>query len=127
MTTNIDLYMSYTEQAGKLCRQLALVGAGLIWLFHGSVVGSGNVLFSPLNPGLIWSLGLICFSLTIDILQYSIGSIFWYKKASANGVGAAKDATCLISFANWCIGLKLASMFISYACLGLFLLKTPFL
>lgn len=123
MTTNTEMYQSYTGQAGNLSRQLALVGAGLIWVFHGLAAGKERELSVALDPCLTWSLYFICGSLVVDVAQYSIGSIFWYKAFSNSPEGEAKDAKGAILFANTCIFLKLGAMTFAYLFIVIFLFR----
>ena len=127
MTTNTDMYRSYTESAGKLSRQLALIGGGLIWLFHGQVAGTTGELAVALDYWLARALSLICASILIDVLQESIGSFLWYKEFKKCADGQAENARRPICFANVCIFLKLFFMSLAYVFLIIFLIRTQIL
>ncbi len=127
MTTNTDMYRSYTSDAGNLSRQLALVGAAIIWTFHGILTKSGNPLLICLNDWLVWSLYFICGSLLVDVIQYAVGSFLWYQEFDGSPDGDAKDSTSPITFANWTIGIKLSLMCIAYGFIFIFLLSTKLL
>ncbi|WP_286235607.1 hypothetical protein [Thalassotalea sediminis] len=123
--TPTDMYRSYTESAGKLCRQLAIISVALIWLFHNQSIDSENPLLTNLNCLLKFSFGFTFLSLFFDVLQEAIGSLLWYKEFKKTDNDDATKCSRPIYFANGCIILKLICMFTSYVLLGIFFLKTP--
>ena len=122
-----DMYRSYTESAGKYCRQLGLISVALIWLFHNKTIGSGEPLLTNLNCFLKVAFLFTLLSLIIDLVQEAIGSFLWHIefKDESNKGKSAEDCTTPINFANGCIVLKLITMCISYAFLATFFFKTP--
>lgn len=119
------MYKMYTDHAGSLSRHLALIGGGLVWLFHEKISGSENVLLVNLDCLLGVALTLICLSLLIDVVQALIGSLLWYKAFNKAPAGEAQDSKCPIYFANSCISIKLILMCLAYILLIFFLFKTP--
>lgn len=65
-------YEDLSASASNICRQLCFAGIGIIWIYNKAKdsVSIPDELQTPLF--------LLVISLSIDILQYVIGSILWY-------------------------------------------------
>lgn len=114
----IELFRKYTNKAGDISRQLGLAGIALIWLLHGQAVTA------PLKDNLNFAFWCITISLTLDILQYIIGSAMWGINSSEDDATSCK-LTIRISVAF--IFLKLVTMFLGYVGILLYLKNSGFL
>ena len=65
-------YYSITGKTSDVARQLAFAGIALIWIFK-----SGDSRTFQIPKDFIYPLGIFCFALACDLLQYIIGSIIW--------------------------------------------------
>jgi len=65
-------YYELSGLASTVCRQLALGGIALIWVFK---IGNGSSMALP-NSLMIPS-GFLAFSLICDLLQYVLAAIIW--------------------------------------------------
>ena len=124
-STTEDMYRSYTESAGKYCRQLAIICAALIWLFHTKTVDTNNPILVELNCILKVSFAFTLLSLFFDLVQEARCSYLWRNEFKADGEKLAKDCDKPINAANFFIVCKISSMAISYIFLAAFIFSSP--
>jgi len=110
-----NAYEGLSGKASDIIRQLGLAGVGLIWIFK---VSSGTSF--ALEPKLLRGFFLIFLALTLDLLQYLVGTATWHiyfcKKENEN-VGRAKEfkAPRWINLPTWTLfWMKAAAMFAAY-------------
>lgn len=65
-------YDYYTGKASDINRSLALAGVAIVWLFRNP---EGSKTLFPDN--LLYPLWFLIISLSLDLLQYFLGAIFW--------------------------------------------------
>lgn len=115
--TGREMFRKYTGKAGDINRQLGLAGIALIWLLHGRSINT------PLKDSLMVAFWCIAISLTLDLAQYIVGSIMWGWNFKAN------DATTCNKTIGTSVGfifVKLIIMFVGYAAILYFLIRTGF-
>jgi hypothetical protein len=121
ISTNEEVFKYYTEKAGDINRQFGLVAVGLIWLFHGIEVSSGQELLKSLDTFLKFALYCTSISLSIDLFQYIIGSLMWHSEFIRDPTGKASKCRKSIGVSVGLIVIKLISMLSAYISILLFL------
>jgi hypothetical protein len=112
--TTEHYFQYYTQKAGDIARQLGLVGAVITWTFNVALKSEG------FNSVLLWVLALIFLSLSIDAIQYIIGSLLWKNEWNKDSSKKAKDCTGTVRTLLFFIGIKLVVMLIAYFVLAVF-------
>lgn len=111
-----DAYETLSGKASDIIRQLSLAGIALVWLFK---VGTAS---SPvLEPQLLRAAFFIFIALSLDLLQYLVGTFTWhryflYKEGKKTGPDTKFDAPRWINWPTWTLfWLKAISMSIAYS------------
>jgi hypothetical protein len=68
-----ETFYAYSGKVSDICRQLALAGIAIIWIFKRDIGGIYSVPKGLLLPMLLIACGLLA-----DLAQYLIGSATWF-------------------------------------------------
>tara|TARA_R110002073_G_scaffold322749_1_gene499516 strand:- start:1160 stop:1534 length:375 start_codon:yes stop_codon:yes gene_type:complete len=115
-----DYFGYYTQKAGDIVRQLGLVGVGAVWTLHTILDESPE---SAFDHELKFTLVLICMSLSVDLLQYIVGSVVWGINWHNNAEQKAHTHTLTIGLTAAFIAFKLIIMGLAYLMLLLIFLE----
>lgn len=119
-----ETYEALSGVASGIVRQLSLAGIALIWLFKN---GANSV--PVLEPQLLQAAFFIFVALSLDLLQYLVGTLTWhryflYKEQQRTLPDATFEAPNWINWPTWTLfWLKSASMIIAYSFILPFLYK----
>ena len=94
----LENYYYYSEKASDITRNLGFAGIAIIWLFKKNIENSLSIP-SQLIPSAI----LIVIALSLDYLQYVVGTLLWgsYHRYKENK-GTKQDDDFLASrYINW--------------------------
>lgn len=112
-------YEELTAKASEITRKLGFAGIAIIWVFKTEKGSNYVVPTDLLLPGL-----LIVISLTLDYLQYVLGSFIWgcfhrYKEKVGTKDREEFDAPRQINWpANFFFLTKIATMILAYVLLA---------
>lgn len=124
-------YHDYSAKASDVARQLAFAGIGLVWVFktqEGAKTG--------IPSGLLLPLALFALALAFDLLQYIAATVVWgtlqwlrerelYNELDSSGIFRKRkemDHPSSIKLPQIAFfGLKMASVFIGYMSLSVFI------
>ena len=118
-----EVYEGLSGKASDILRQLCFAGIALIWLFK-----AGTNASLILNPQLLRAALFIFIALSLDLLQYLIGTAMWHfffrwKERANTSPDEVFEAPIWMNWPTWTLfWLKAASMAIAF---GVFIL--PFL
>ena len=110
-------YETLSGKASDIVRQLSLAGIGLIWVFKS---GAGPSL--SVDPPLLKAALFIFLALSLDFLQYVLGTTIWfiyfrYKEGLVTKKDDEFKAPTWLNWPTWGIFyLKSAAMLVAYGC-----------
>lgn len=91
-----DTFYTFSGKVSDICRQLALAGIAILWIFKTESNGQLSVPHELVLPGLLIVAGLLA-----DLLQYFVGAIIWflyYRWQEFQGVGEDTELSHSIWF-----------------------------
>lgn len=117
-----------TTQLSERVRQYAMAGIAVIWIFRVSTPDNAP----HLDQVYLWPLMAFIFTLVIDVLQYSIGSILYYRYDSTHRLkakallGHDPEDDELVEIPRiskgvlyWMLALKTVVLLVGYVLLGI--------
>ena len=120
-------FYTYSGKASDLNRQLDFAGIAIIWLFKKDAGGHLSLPPEVILPGIF-----IVASLSLDILQYVVGSIIWrifYRCKEKAGVGENVElnhSPWLEAAITSLFALKILCLLIAYFLIFKFLIQVFF-
>jgi hypothetical protein len=116
----IDNFRTLSGKASDLCRQLALAGLAIVWIFREAQTGK-------IGPELVRSAALFVAALGCDLLHYSVASLIWfvfYRRQEKRGKEPESEveAPAAINWpANTLFVGKIGLLIAGYVMLGVYL------
>lgn len=121
-----DCYYTFSGNASSVSRQVAFAGIAVVWVFNQPQSDSPIYLPHSLSSVLLF----LCFTLALDLLQYTVSTAIWglYSRHKEKQLSHRFHEDPDIEpphFINWpalvMFWLKIASLFCAYALLAKFL------
>lgn len=110
-------YETLSGRASDIVRQLSLAGIGLIWVFKTTTGASYS-----LDPPLLKAVLFIFVALSLDFLQYALGTTIWFiyfrlKEKEGTKEDHEFKAPSWLNWPTWTLFYaKAAAMLVAYAC-----------
>ncbi|MGA2754572.1 MAG: hypothetical protein ABSE53_12480 [Terracidiphilus sp.] len=111
-----EAYEGLSGKASDIVRSLSLAGIALIWLFKAGTPSS-----PVLEPALLKAAFFIFLALSLDLLQYLVGTFTWHsyflkKEREKTPPDSKFNAPKWINWPTWTLfWLKAAAMFVAYS------------
>jgi hypothetical protein len=101
-------YEDLSSKASDIVRQLSLAGIALVWVLKSTSLPLGSRTSYALPPQLMRAALCVVLALTLDLLQYLIGTSIWFiyfRYKERRGISAEEqfNAPTSLNWPAWCL------------------------
>jgi len=115
-----NAYEDLSSKASDIVRQLSLAGIALVWVLKSTSLPLEGRTSYALPPQLMRAALCVVFALTLDLLQYLVGTSIWFiyfRYTERRGISAEEqfNAPTSLNWPTWCLFyLKTIFLMIAY-------------